>query len=114
MTQTILLMNGLSVQALITLRSLLRYLSSLCFLAPSIVNLVLSIVWKKTKDTELQAWHRCRLDVDLIWSIPYSLCNHKTRSWGLWMTVFVIRIFLSLIIIVSVKLNRVVPLLKVA
>ncbi|KAF8910657.1 hypothetical protein CPB84DRAFT_1764285 [Gymnopilus junonius] len=99
--QTSLLVNGFSVHALVSLRSTLHYLSSCCLFGPSLVNLILILVWRKTSDLELQTRHRCRLDVDLVWSTRYSLCNHKIRNWGVWVTLSVIRLLITLIIIIA-------------
>lgn len=100
-----LLIHGFPVQSLLTMRSVLQYTASFCLLAPSIVNFVLVFVWKKTTDLELQTRHRCRLDIDLVWSPPFSLCNHKARTWGLWLTLSAIRLVITLIIIVSQVYN---------
>ena len=101
MAQTSLLVNGFSVNALVSLRAMLHYLSSCCLFGPSVANLILILVWRKTTDLELQVKHRCRLDVDLVWSISYSLCNRRLRNWGVWVTLSVVRLVLTLIIIVS-------------
>ncbi|KAH9481359.1 hypothetical protein JR316_0005884 [Psilocybe cubensis] len=76
--QTYLLIHGFSVQALMTLRRTLHFLSSCCLFGPSVVNLVLVFLWKKHIDLELQVRYRCKLDVDLVWSVRESLCNHRT------------------------------------
>ena len=99
--QSHLLIHGFPVQSLLTMRSVLQYSASCCLVGPSIVNFVLVFIWKKTTDLELQTRHRCRLDIDLVWSAPFSLCNHKTRTWGLWLTLSAIRIVVTLFIIVS-------------
>ncbi|KDR76223.1 hypothetical protein GALMADRAFT_139952 [Galerina marginata CBS 339.88] len=99
--QTNLLFHGFSVQALLSLRSILHYLSSCCLFGPSLVNFVVILVWRKTSDIELQTRHRCGLDVDLVWSTRYSLCNHKNRTWGFWITLSIVRLLVTLIIIIA-------------
>ena len=96
-----LLIHGFPVQSLITMRSILDCSASCCLLGPSIVNFVLLFVWKNTTDLELQTRHRCRLDIDLVWSPPFSLCNRKSSTWGIWLALSAIRLVVTLIIIVS-------------
>lgn len=83
------------------IRSLLQYLSFLCFLVPSITNLCFVMAWRNTTNLEVQFRHRCKLDIDLIWSISYSLCDHDSLPWGVWITLAVIRLFLSIAILVG-------------
>ena len=97
-----LLVRGFSVHALLSIRSTLQYLSTICFLGPSIVNLVLLVVWRDPFDMEIQFSRRCKFDVDLVWTITYSLCDNISNSWGVWVTLAVIRIVLTIIIIVRV------------
>ena len=101
MFQTTLLMNGMSVNAILSIRATLYYMASCCLLGPSIVNLVFLVVWRKSSDIELQSRHRCRLDVDLIWSTKYSLCNRRSWSWGSWVALSAFRVLITSIIIVS-------------
>ncbi|KAF8968122.1 hypothetical protein BDZ97DRAFT_1916343 [Flammula alnicola] len=104
MAQTTLLVHGISVQALLSLRSTLYYLSSCCLLGPSVVNFVLTFLWKRTSDIELQSRYRCKLDVDLVWSITYSLCNHKNRNWRSWVALSAFRLLATLSIIIAFHL----------
>ncbi|KAF8150002.1 hypothetical protein B0H34DRAFT_732058 [Crassisporium funariophilum] len=99
-----LLMHGISVKSLFSLRSTLHYLASCCLISPSIVNFVLVFVWKKTTDLQLMTKHRCRLDIDLLWSPSYALCNHKNRTWGSWVTLSAIRLLVTLSIIITFHL----------
>ncbi|KAF9563231.1 hypothetical protein CPC08DRAFT_760993 [Agrocybe pediades] len=99
--QTHLLVHGFSVQALISLRRTLHYLSSLCLFGPSLVNVALIFLWKGTPDLELQTRLRCGLDVDLVWSAKYRLCGQKNKTWGFWVTLSLLRFFLTLIIIIA-------------
>jgi hypothetical protein len=96
-----LLIHGFPVQSLLTLRSILEYSASCCLLGPSIVNFVLIFVWTKTTDMELQTRNRCRIDIDLVWSPSFSLCNRKNSTWALWLALSAIRLVVTLIIIVS-------------
>lgn len=101
LVQTRLLFHGLSTTALLSLRATLQYLSSLFFLTPSITNLILLIVWRNSQMPSVQITHRCKLDVDLVWS-AISSCNHPLHSWGTWISLAVLRFALSLCIVVSV------------
>ncbi|KAF9048666.1 hypothetical protein BJ165DRAFT_1592738 [Panaeolus papilionaceus] len=97
-TQMTLLAHGISVQTLVSLRSVLRYLSTLCLLGPGIVNLVLIIISRRTNSLELQPRYRCHLDVDLIWSTTQTLCHRKDYSWGVWLFLAIFRVVLTLAI----------------
>lgn len=103
--QTYLLVHGFSVQALMTLRQTLHFLSSCCLFGPSLVNIVLVFTWRKHSDLELQIRYRCKLDVDLVWSARESLCNHRTRTWGYWVALSVVRMLLTSVVIVSATFN---------
>ncbi|PPR00895.1 hypothetical protein CVT24_000380 [Panaeolus cyanescens] len=95
LTQMTLLTHGISVQTLVSLRSVLRYLSSFCLLGPGVVNLILVIVWRRTNILELQPRYRCRLDVDLIWSTTPVLCHRKDYAWGMWLFLSILRVVLT-------------------
>lgn len=84
-----------------SLRRVLYYLSSFCFLGPSVVNFALLFIWKNTPDLELQVRHRCRLDVDLVWSASQLLCNHRDKTWGRWIALSAFRLLASIVIVVS-------------
>lgn len=101
--QTSLLLRGIPVRALVSLSAALHYLASCCLLGPSIVNVVLLFIWRNTSDLELLIQHRCKLDVDLVWSTTYSLCNRKNSAWGIWMALAVFRLLVTLVITVSAK-----------
>lgn len=101
--QTSLLLRGIPVRALVSFSAALHYLASCCLLGPSIVNLVLLFIWRNTSDLELLIQHRCKLDVDLVWSTTYSLCNRKNSAWGTWMALAVFRLLVTLVITVSAK-----------
>jgi hypothetical protein len=101
--QTSLLLRGIPVRALVSLSAALHYLASCCLLGPSIVNVVLLFIWRNTSDLELLIRHRCRLDVDLVWSTTYSLCNRKDKAWGIWMALAVFRLLVTLGITVSAE-----------
>lgn len=94
-------MNGISVYAITSIRTTLQYMASCCLIGPSVANLVLLVIWKQNPDIELQTRHRCRLDVDLIWSTTYSLCNRRRWSWGSWVALSAFRLIVTLAIVVS-------------
>ncbi|KAF8808746.1 hypothetical protein BYT27DRAFT_7164032 [Phlegmacium glaucopus] len=96
-----LLIHGFAVQPLLTMGSILQYSASCCLFGPTVVNFILVFVWKNTTDQELQTRRRCGLDIDLVWSPSFSLCNRKTRNWGLWVALSVIRLVITLIIIIT-------------
>ncbi|KIM39846.1 hypothetical protein M413DRAFT_446765 [Hebeloma cylindrosporum] len=102
--QTSLLRRGIPVRALVPLGAALHYLASCCLLGPSIVNLVLLFTWRNTSDLELLIQHRCRLDVDLVWSTTYSLCNRKRNTWGIWIALAAFRLLITLFITIAFHL----------
>ena len=99
--QSSLLLRGIPVRVLVPLGTALNYLASCCLLGPSIVNVVLLFIWRNTSDLELLIQHRCRLDVDLVWSTTYSLCNRKNKAWGIWIALAIFRLLVTLVITVS-------------
>ena len=96
-----LLVRGVFVKPLSSMHSILQYPPSLCFLFPAITNFVLLLVWKNTSTLDLNFYHRCKVDVDLVWTITHSRCDNLGQPWGVWITLAVVRIVLSLLIIVS-------------
>ena len=107
-----LLIRGVPIHSLEFVRSLLHYLSSVCFLSPSIANFCFVVAWRNTSNFEVQFHHRCKLDIDLVWSITYSLCDHVSRPWGVWVTLAIIRIFLSMIVLVSLMHSQISRILS--
>jgi hypothetical protein len=96
-----LLARGIFVKSLSYVHSTLQYPPSLCFLFPAITNFVLLVVWKNTPTVDLSFQHRCKIDVDLLWTITHSRCDTISQPWGVWIALAILRIILSLLIIVS-------------
>jgi len=96
-----LLGRGVFVKSLSSVHSILRYPPTVCFLIPAITNFVLILVWKNTSIPELNLHHRCKVDVDLVWTITHSRCDNLGQPWGVWIALAVVRVVLSLLIIVS-------------
>ena len=100
LSQTILLMDGLSVRAISIIHITLYYLASACLLGSSVTNIVLLVIYRKTPDLELQTRYRCRLDVDLIWSTSDSICNLRRCPWGSWIILSTLLLVITLAVIV--------------
>ena len=96
-----LLGRGVFVKSLSSVHSVLQYPPSLCFLFPAIANFVLLLVWRNISTLDLNLHHRCKVDVDLVWTITYSRCDNLGQPWGVWIALAFIRVVLSFLIIVS-------------
>lgn len=96
-----LLSRGIFVKPLSSVHSILQYPPSIFFLVPAITNFVLLLLWKNTSSVDLSFRHRCKVDVDLIWTITHSHCDNLGKPWGVWITLAVFRLVFSLLIIVS-------------
>lgn len=96
-----LLIRGVFVKSLSHVHLILQYPPSFCFLFPAVTNLVLLIVWKNMSNADLSFRHRCKVDVDLLWSITDPSCDNLGQPLAVWLILAIIRIVLSLLIIVS-------------
>jgi len=81
----------------------LAYLSSLLLLIPAVVNLVLVTTTKRSNDLQFNVLHRCRLDVDVVWSITRRICEPPESRWPAWAVLAAVRFLLTLSLLVRVS-----------
>ncbi|KAJ3742848.1 hypothetical protein DFH05DRAFT_1401060 [Lentinula detonsa] len=86
------------IHSLLVMRTIFRYFAAFFLLAPTIVNLVLVIIWRRSSISELVPALRCRLDADVVWSITTGTCNRTTPAQWLGLSIF--RVIFTLIVIV--------------
>ncbi|THV03556.1 hypothetical protein K435DRAFT_791746 [Dendrothele bispora CBS 962.96] len=118
-----LIAKHIPIYHLLLTRTILEYLSTFFFLSPSIVNLVLTVLWKRAptdaagggQDTELGILdRRCgELDVDLVWSITTtrecaaqqnSNDGEEQANWTAWLGLAIFRVVMTLLVVFSVIL----------
>ncbi|KAJ3936471.1 MAG: hypothetical protein NXY57DRAFT_885815 [Lentinula lateritia] len=68
------------IHSLLVMRAVFRYLAAFFLVSPAIVNLALTVVWRSSSVSELIPELRCRLDVDVVWSINIGICNRTTPA----------------------------------
>ena len=93
-------LHGIAFQRLLSARQWLHYISSLLLIAPAIVNFAAVFSWRNATDPQLMTAHRCHVDIDIIWSTSYTLCDLKSPSWGVWLTLSVLRLLVTLVFLV--------------
>jgi len=81
----------------------LAYLSSFLLLIPAVVNLVLVTTTKRSNDLQFNVLHRCRLDVDVVWSVTRRICEPPESRWTAWAVVAAVRFVVTLFLLVSVS-----------
>ncbi|KIK66267.1 hypothetical protein GYMLUDRAFT_38080 [Collybiopsis luxurians FD-317 M1] len=86
--QLYLIRSHVPIHSLLILRTAFRYLASFCLLSPAIVNLALTIVWRNSSIPELVPELRCRLDVDIVWSVTNGICNSTVFAQWLGLAIF--------------------------
>lgn len=87
------------IHSLLVMRAVFRYLAAFFLVSPAIVNLALTVVWRSSSVSELIPELRCRLDVDVVWSINIGICNRTTPAGWLGLSIF--RLIFTLIVVVS-------------
>ena len=99
--QTRLVAAHASIRFVLNLRLVFLYLASFFIFSASIVNLVVTIIWRGTRSAELSADHRCHLDVDVVWSVypPKATCQSSNRK--VWIGLATLRVALTLLLAVS-------------
>jgi hypothetical protein len=95
-----LLLNDIPIHYLLTLRTLLQYCWLLFLLAPALVSFALTFAWRSSSDSEVRLQSRCALSIDVVWASPGSSCPPSKIPWGVWLTLSIVRLLLTLIIIV--------------
>ncbi|KAI0758918.1 hypothetical protein C8Q74DRAFT_1300772 [Fomes fomentarius] len=81
------------------LQAFLRYSSSICLLAPAVVNVILVVLWRRTSDVNtLQG--RCHWDIDVVWAGLGGQCDQAT-PWGFWLAGSIVRLVLTAAIVIA-------------
>ncbi|KAJ4484125.1 hypothetical protein C8J55DRAFT_559254 [Lentinula edodes] len=86
------------IHSLLVMRAVFRYLAAFFLVSPAIVNLALTVVWRSSSVSELIPELRCRLDVDVVWSINIGICNRTTPAGWLGLSIF--RLIFTLIVVI--------------
>ncbi|KAJ7258079.1 hypothetical protein B0H12DRAFT_1232384 [Mycena haematopus] len=96
--QIYLLGHNVTITALLTVRMVLRYISSLLLVAPAAVNFALVFAWRRSSDSALNMGNRCDVDIDVVWSIrSHSTCSPP--PWGAWLALAIVRLLLTIAIL---------------
>lgn len=101
--QPYLLAHQIPLRPLLLCRTVMHMLASFFIFGPAVVNTTLLFIWKKSTDPELNFLQRCHVDIDVIWSVSNAQC--KPASWGVWLTLSLVRLLLTLSILVSTYLS---------
>ncbi|KAF7369737.1 hypothetical protein MVEN_00305300 [Mycena venus] len=97
--QIYLLGHNVTIAALLTVRMVLRYLSSLLLLVPAVINFALVFAWRSSSDSALNMGNRCDVDIDVVWSIrSHSTCSPP--PWGVWLALSIVRLLLTIAILI--------------
>ncbi|KAI0772414.1 hypothetical protein BD413DRAFT_474121 [Trametes elegans] len=83
----------------VLLQDFLNYSSSLCLLAPAVVNFVLVFVWRDPSDTLNSLGGRCHWDIDVVWSGLGGQCDHSP-AFGYWLAGALVRLVLTAVVII--------------
>ncbi|KAI0369331.1 hypothetical protein BV20DRAFT_1079338 [Pilatotrama ljubarskyi] len=84
----------------VLLQDFLNYSSSLCLLAPAVVNFVLVFLWRDPSDTLNSLRGRCHWDIDVVWSGLGGQCDHSP-AWGTWLAGSLARLVLTAVFIIA-------------
>lgn len=80
---------------------IMRYLSSFCLVAPTVVNLIFVFLWRNSPNSRYNLHFRCHIDIDVFWTITTSPCSRETYSWGLWVLSTFLRFGMTFLVLVS-------------
>lgn len=97
--QPYLLAHQIPLRPLLLCRTVMHMLASFFLFGPAVVNTTLLFIWKKSTDPELNFLQRCHVDIDVVWSVSNAQC--KPASWGVWLTLSLVRLLLTFFIFVS-------------
>ncbi|KAI3604149.1 hypothetical protein WG66_010122 [Moniliophthora roreri] len=104
-SQPELIAAQLPSQTSLLLRTIILSLGSFFLLASSVVNLALTIVWRHSALRELDIDSRCRLDVDVVWSISSSTSMCSGANWTAWLSLAVFRIAFTFVLSLSLLIT---------
>ncbi|KAJ7868522.1 hypothetical protein B0H14DRAFT_310049 [Mycena olivaceomarginata] len=89
--QTYLLGRNITITALLTVRTVLRYAASSLLLVPAAVNFALVFAWRHSA---LAAGDRCAVDLDVVWPI-HSHAGCAPPPWDAWLALAIVRLVLT-------------------
>jgi hypothetical protein len=89
--QTYLLGRNITITALLTVRTVLRYAASALLLVPAAVNFALVFAWRHSA---LAAGDRCAVDLDVVWPI-HSHAGCAPPPWDAWLALAIVRLVLT-------------------
>ncbi|KAI0742883.1 hypothetical protein C8Q80DRAFT_1221257 [Daedaleopsis nitida] len=84
----------------VLLQGFLRYSSSLCLLAPSVVNLVLVFLWRAPSNGDNSISGRCHWDIDVVWTGLGGQCSNSP-AWGFWLAGSIVRLLITAAILIA-------------
>ncbi|KZT00280.1 uncharacterized protein LAESUDRAFT_560262 [Laetiporus sulphureus 93-53] len=78
----------------VVLQTVLNYASSTLLLAPAIVNLVLTSLWRHSANSNYTLVGRCHWDIDVVWSGLGKRCA-SSPAWQYWVAGAAVRVALT-------------------
>ena len=81
----------------------LQFLVSLFLFAPTVVNLVLVLVWRHI-GSNLSLRGRCHWNVDVVWVGVGGQCASHAPAFGVWLTAAILRLVLTVLVLVRHRL----------
>ncbi|KAJ7038875.1 hypothetical protein C8F04DRAFT_950626 [Mycena alexandri] len=102
--QMYLLARHISIEALLAVRTVLRYLASVLIVGPAVVNFALVFAWRRSSDSALNMANRCDVDIDVVWSIrSHPTC--ASPSWGAWLALAIVRLLVTVALLAIYHLS---------
>ncbi|KAJ3510576.1 hypothetical protein NLJ89_g4594 [Agrocybe chaxingu] len=95
-----LLIQSVGYKYLKYVRATLFFLSSFALLVPAAVNFALVFFWKDSSHPQLSLAHRCRVDVDVVWSVHGRDCDPAV-AWSTWVIISTVRLALTLTAVIA-------------
>ncbi|KAJ7459447.1 hypothetical protein B0H11DRAFT_1817456, partial [Mycena galericulata] len=93
-----LLGQNISIEVLLTVRMILRYLASFLLFGPGAVNFALVFAWRTSSSAALNMGNRCYVDIDVVWSIrSHSSCTPP--PWGAWLALAIVRLLVTVAVL---------------
>ncbi|KAF7310213.1 hypothetical protein MIND_00395000 [Mycena indigotica] len=77
----------------------LRYFAAALLLAPAVANLVLALVWRRAGSASLELSVRCKLDVDVVWSVQEKK-ECAPPPWVHWLILALLRLVLTAAVLI--------------
>jgi len=82
------------------LHRVLPFLVSFFLFAPTVVNLVLVLVWRNARSSNLTLRGRCHWSPDIVWAGVGGQCANHAPAFGVWLTAAILRLILTASILV--------------